>query len=436
MLKDSRESKFVYQPTISNPECQAETLESLKGSPTKILDKILILFNLHGIVFANQTTLGKNASVGRRQANRLIKKLADAGIIFKKYRANLTSVYYPAPFLLDPKIRQRFSKKFEAFRWLPLILLFSGLFVENVSRTISAVLFIKTDTDKLSNVYRYTDSKRMKKGALGMYTNEAQKKLILELKDKLNLSVLGQIKLLPYPTECLEYVSEQYSRVSNPKDPVKIFTYLCNEWCKANDVRPDWATCYQLYKDLNIDPQGSFYATSKPVSKPKQAYQKREIQRPSAQAKPWSGHDAVKDSVFIAAHKSGDMLTAQGLDGSVEYDRARKESKAPDYANNPVAFRAAVNFARLAPDNIKAEWSQQFDKTPYKFDAPVVHVIKEWRIAQEKPADMIVPEVVKAKTNPFMHVENARMDQQRLDEPPMIDYGSMEEIFEADEVVI
>lgn len=429
MLNDSRESKFAYQPTNNTPTCQAETLESLKISSTRILDKILILFNLHGIVFANQTTLGKNASVGRRQANRLVKQLADAGIIYKKYRANLTSVYYPAPFLLDPKIRQRFSKKFEAFRWLPLILLFSGLFVENVSRTISAVLFIKTDTDKLSNVYLYTDSKRMKKGALGMYTNEAQKKLIIDLKDKLNLSMLGQIKLLPYPAECLEYVSEQYSRVNNPKDPVKIFTYLCNEWCKANDVRPDWATCYQLYKDLNIDPQGSFYATSKSVSRPKQAYQKREIQRPSAQAKPWSGHDAVKDSVFIAAHKSGDMLTAQGLDGSVEYDRARKESKAPDYANNQVAFGAAVNFARLAPDNIKAEWSEQFDKTPYKFDAPVVHVIKEWRIAQEKPADMIVPEVVKA--NPFMN-----QDQQRLDEPPMVDYGNMEEIFEADEVVI
>ena len=215
-MKDFRKTKFSSNITSQAPECQGVSLSSLTPSQTRILDKILILGNKHKYVFPNQTTLGKSAGVGLRQAHRIVKQLCEWGLLEKLTRPNLTCVYRVPAFLLDPKIRQQYRDKFEAFRWLPLVLLFCPLFNLGVVRTIwdNRFIYKPNPIPMVFNINKLIDSKRR----VGVYSNEARTKIILELTRELNLNKLGQIKLSPYPFECLQYSQEKFREVNNPRD--------------------------------------------------------------------------------------------------------------------------------------------------------------------------------------------------------------------------
>jgi len=279
-LKDFRNFKFSSNITSSPIECQGVSLSSLTRSQTRILDKILILGNKHTYVFPNQTTLGKSAGVGLRQSHRIVKWLCENGLLEKLTRPNLTCVYRAPKFLLDPKIRQQYSDKFEAFRWLPFILLFCPLFNLNVVGTILDNRFIYKPLSNpiVNNINKLTDSKRR----VGVYSNEARTKIILELTRDLNLNKLGQIKLSPYPFECLQYCQEKFRSIKNPRDAFAFFLTLCKNWCDLNDVRPDWKAMYDLAMKFKLDLAGNVYGNGE-VFKQNSYYGAGEYQQGSHQ---------------------------------------------------------------------------------------------------------------------------------------------------------
>lgn len=393
-MKDFRNFKFSSNITSNAPECQGVSLSSLTSSQTRVFDKILILGNKHEYVFPNQTTLGKAANIGRRQTNRIIKQLCEWGLLEKLTRPNLTCVYRVPKFLLDPKIRQRYSQQFEAFRWLPLMLLFCPLFNLGVTRTISVNKLFKTDliTDT-SNINKLTDSKRR----VGVYGSEARSKLILEIGRDLRLSRLGQVKLAPYPFECLQYTQEQFRRVKNPRDSFKVFVSLCNEWCRINDVRPDWKVCYDLYENLKLDPSASFYDESLPV-KQQQHYQnspsgftkgfpKQERSSRSTPQRPIKEYQREAIKPFnMREYLAKQKVKAQKIRDEGNEEWAQK-LECEITKEVPVQYHAALMVARSAPDFVKEDWTLILKTDPDIISEPVRQAIREYQEKKEVPLE-------------------------------------------------
>ena len=204
---------------------------------------LLILANRCGVLFPNQTTLGKNASIKRRRTNTLVRGLCEKGILKKVYRPNLTCIYYVADWLLHQDIRSKFKHLFKAFQFLCISLLFSSTVLkENCSRINDIRNYLNVylkehchltlrETLKCKVTY---DCKRDVRKPLQNYSSPERTKLILELTKTFNLNRLGQIKLSPFPIEALQYAKDKFDLIQNPhviRDGFGFFSSVCLEWC-------------------------------------------------------------------------------------------------------------------------------------------------------------------------------------------------------------
>lgn len=414
-------SNYVGRIAYACGLCQEEAakkIDTLTPTQILILDYLLTLSNGCPNLFPNQTTLGKKAGVTRRQSNRVIKQLYEMGFIFKITRPNLACVYFVADIFLLPTFRQRFSKKFTAFKWLSLVMLFSAVFQANVSGNTSAVLFLNSESEKTMDISSVSICKRDKRSLVKMYSSSERSKLILEISKEFNLNRLGQIKLSPYPLQALQYAHEKFKDLKDPKRLRSVFHFfvsVCNDWCESNNVPVDWKTSFDLMEQHSLARDGNVYADQTqdfkkqevPTQKPTGNYQssplpKREYPKQSFSAKPtYSNQSGRAFDRYAEQQRTDEAIneSKERLERKIQaaYNAGDTEEVAhlrrydPDHIDwkKPQVYGAAKSFAGTYPEHIKKELIQHRDSNPnhavHKYP-PVLAMLKEYEESQKPSA--------------------------------------------------
>lgn len=392
MLNDFRNFKFSSNYNNNSSTCQAEKLDTLTPSQTKIMNKILLLGNRCTYVYPNQTTLGREAGVTRRQTNRIIKQLCEWGLLEKLTRPNLTCVYRVPQFFLDPINRQRYKDKFSAFRWLSLVLLFCPLLSLGVSRTIIVNRFIYKPFPPFGRE-GLTDSSRR----VGVYSSEARSKVILELTRDLNLNKRGQIKLSPYPFECLTYAQGRFKEVKNPRDSFAFFLSLCNKWCDMNDIRPDWKAKFELLRQSKMEDEGNVYGER--TSFKQQEYYKSDSHREGFQKGERSNRSTPAKPVkewereYVKPFDMRELLANQKAQAQKIREEGNEEwaqkLECEITKERPEQYRMALHVARSAPAFMKEDWIKMLVTDPDIISEPVRQAIREYtqgNASKEEPS--------------------------------------------------
>lgn len=94
----------------------------------------------------------------------------------------------------------------------------------------------------------------------------------------LNLSKWGQIKLMAYPDEAIQYAYKALQS-ANPRDPFKWFVSVCLTYCKDNKMAPDWNVMLNLSREHSIPDNAPM--TLGPLLREQQKPQKQESTRNS-----------------------------------------------------------------------------------------------------------------------------------------------------------
>jgi hypothetical protein len=165
----------------------------------------------------------------------------------------------------------------------------------------------------------------MKYPFLGLYGQRAG--------DYLGLTLAGAVKIAPYTEECLEKALDAYALAAQKaaiRDPLRFYIFLCNDFCKKQQLDPDYPAMTRLASANNIDVSDEVYVPQEErvkielripkvsKNKPGEGNPYRPITHPwkkSAHEFPFSAKriddpilDAIKIVGYIGAGIQGPML--------------------------------------------------------------------------------------------------------------------------------
>jgi len=325
----------------------------------------------------------------------------------KQYRHNMTSFYAVHPFFMIPQVRVRLSSLFECLKWLPLILLYSISHIaltEAFQRDATHIvpvnkIYLTRFGYKYTHVYKLTDSRYdpfplKPKKVFNVYGSEKRSELILHITQEMGLTKVGQCKLIPFPYEAISYAYEKlFLSPSAIHDVWPWFISLCKEYCRVNDIKPDWRSeddaIFQYKLDNKgkpirraFDPAKARKEISHATGEYEQSFNlpvfqkiprkdpKKESLRPTAKA--WS-----YDQAQIEARESKKKLKADPVFDAIT----------PDY-NNPRVYQstydAAVMMMRCLSEHELENLILHLERCPEDFSPPQAQALKD-RLKQLPP---------------------------------------------------
>lgn len=246
---------------ISSPE---KVIQSLPKWLRKTLDYLCMLSNTFRTVFPSYKTLGGYAGVCETTIKSGVKRLVELGLIAKNYLHRRSCRFVVSSWFRKVHNRMRLSNWIVAFKWLPLDLLVPYRNCPNLNRRngclceycLPYIIDIKNYKSQLSNLVSLTTSRRILSYdivslSLGGEKRLPQKRSVMNFNPisipirsikSLRLTKWGQIRLMAFPEKAVEYAEDKmkYAQVSSLKDPFKFFTSLCVDWCKREEIKPNW----------------------------------------------------------------------------------------------------------------------------------------------------------------------------------------------------
>lgn len=236
-------------------------------------------FVKYTVVNAAQQTFAEDMGVTRETINRWLKELEAAGAItitrnpVNNYE---TCRYEPTPLL---------KKSWYLLRHFYVMLKYAALPISNLLSPAEPVVtqyksFTEKETNECSLVGyvfnspslsyyrepRATQTGTIKKLQLGgVMEHEWLSPELKGITDLLNLNKWGQIKLSAFPKQALQHAAVVYrSSKAVKKDQFHWFREVCNEWCRNNNVSPDYGLLYRLEAKYNMPENPAYVLEKKP----------------------------------------------------------------------------------------------------------------------------------------------------------------------------
>jgi hypothetical protein len=213
-----------------------------------IIDTLLYWQIRHGKVYATQTRIGEIVGIGREHCNRLIKELAEDGLITKIYRHMTSCLYKVSSFFLQQDVLSKMGKFLPTLKALSLVIV-----------TLLNVGYTEYTRISLShcNIARTTDTKWGKTKIISLrdfleskkYNPHGYDPIFKAIKDvKLPLTKWGKISLTVFPEEAILYVTNQIMYFKDIDDPYSCFYQKCVDYCEGQGIELNWS----LFKQLSI----------------------------------------------------------------------------------------------------------------------------------------------------------------------------------------
>lgn len=383
---------------LSNGSCQPEFcpeeklstfVESLNQKEQLSFNVLLRLGNQYPIIKPKQGTIAQFAGYARETVNRKIQEWVELGVLRKKYIYKQACEYTLNPLFFEYSFREKYSHMFSAFKTFALIYLFSfgkAHVFDNVT-LISPVIKILYPRYGIptSSVYKLTDSKRESRSVRNMYASEARKKVLLEITNRVGLTRRGQAALAPYPAECLEYVLDKlkFANVQNIRNIWFWFISLCNEWCKSNEIRPDFKAENDIIAQFSLKQDGPKidpnFKVQVPVRQSAERYQQKDTSSRSVPLRPvkeWEKENVKEFSMYELLErqrKKAQKLREEG------YQKEARALEAPITKEYPVQYATALSIARIAPKSVKEDWIRMLETDPDIISEPVREALREYQ---------------------------------------------------------
>ena len=266
-------------------------LKLLTPSHLRVMDAFVYYDNKHGNIFPGQQEIANIAGISYNHCNKKIKELITWGFIEKETRGYRKSLqYYLNPMFKDKSIRARLSKYIPSLRWVPLITLMAvSLLLSNNKvqleynepireRNIFIYPYptvIDSYTVKASQTYGLGLNKNLQKEKKnGFNMNAFEKKNILEqiankkyenvvpsyIKElkNLNLTKWGQIRLSVFPEQAIKFANDCL-KTTAVQCKFSFMIKLCMDYCRKNDIRPDWKWQNKLFEVLHKPDNASMF---------------------------------------------------------------------------------------------------------------------------------------------------------------------------------
>ena len=248
-----------------NPE---KFFQNLPRHYRKAFDYLCMLSNNFFTIFPSYKQIAYMAGIGVTETKQVMKDLVLWGVIAKNYLHRRSCRYVISSWFKNPHIRMRLSNWITAFKWLPrtMLILFRGC--DNPARRktcqceycLPYIIDIKFKQQQSSRSVIERLTLERKKGAPLMFNPISEP--IRNIKS-LKLTKWGQIKLMAFPNKAIEYADDKmkYSNLASLRDPFRFFTSLCVDYCKREEIEPNWEIVYQL-ETAYKPPEGAKYLFS------------------------------------------------------------------------------------------------------------------------------------------------------------------------------
>ena len=280
----------------TNPYPPKEVEENLEGClrneltriETGVLNDILLSGIRHKtrIIYPSQIAIAERIGCSRRSVNRSIVKLEKIGFISKLQRWNTSCVYKISALFFNPHVQSKVSHILTCFRKLSLSLLFSSIIsashnvsLLNIQGLYGNIKLLNRTGQRAEVFVPYEDP--MIKFAQRIYGDDPVSPMIRQLNThhSMNLSQYAMFKLSAFPDEAIEWASSKLQYTNTIRDPYNWMFKMCHDYCKDNDILPDWYYAANLIVAHDMPKDSAIYG-EKVIAKPKLFKQKRYVPKP------------------------------------------------------------------------------------------------------------------------------------------------------------
>lgn len=198
-----------------------------------------------------------------------IKKLSQLGIVHKKKRYNTTSVYTLSGVFEQyaPLLREKFTSLKWASNWKKVKQLvtqrkevlaarFNKFYVSRYYYVIKknlVSLFTRERYEEYPDIRSHKNFKIKFRRRRDMEQVQITPTL-QKVTQRLSLSKAGQLKLIQFPDQALEYALQKYT----PTTSFNSFFMKAMDYCKDNNLEPDWAYHYEMMEKYKIPKDAQF----------------------------------------------------------------------------------------------------------------------------------------------------------------------------------
>lgn len=218
--------------------------KNLTRTQRNLIEQLIRLSYKYKNVYLRQDTLASLLKISRQHCNRLLGWMRDCGLLVSEYRHKLSCHYKLSSFFFNAAMQSRIKHLFRPLRALALGLLttFSSDVTQRFKKLIKNLInpIVQRQTSESSMQFNQT-----------YHGDKPVSVAIRELK-VLNLTRAGQIKLSAFPDEAIVEAESAMKYAKNVKEPYNWFYKLCFDYCRRNDIDPDWAFMHQLIEKYKI----------------------------------------------------------------------------------------------------------------------------------------------------------------------------------------
>lgn len=284
----------------NNPLCKI-----LSGNCKISIDILYTLFNLYNScgnnIFVSQETIAKKSGCSLRSANGKLGELHASSIIVK-IRSEINNYDTCRYQLTDLAFKEK-SRILYWHRYFKGLAFAAGILVSSPQvEPRDCVLYSYKDNSytktadcssenlflKLYSIYCETKKRReyipphhypTENREIESLTTKKESSMeqpkwvtptLNSVTKTLNLSKWGQIRLSAYPDQALFHALNALKASKSPKnDLFKWFGFVCNEWCKKNNVSPNWSVMHKLATENEIPDNPTLILAAKALDIPK-----------------------------------------------------------------------------------------------------------------------------------------------------------------------
>lgn len=255
---------------------QSQELFSISNTfQIEILDYLIRSTNRYRKVFPSQYCIAQVVGCSQRTVNSHLRYFAEKGWLDKKKRYNTTSLYRLSRVFIDYAHTLRY--KFKSLKHVyNLTLLLSFL---PTKKNFTESYFQPTFVSRKNIDINYPIVSTLTRERSVVKKNKFRRRIDMKVPQissilatitkRLNLTKWGQIRLIPFPDEALNYAYNEYQHSSNIKQSFNWFFAKANHYCITHDIEPHWKIYYEMAEEFNMPTDPKYIAdNNNPVSKP------------------------------------------------------------------------------------------------------------------------------------------------------------------------
>jgi hypothetical protein len=216
-------------------------------------------------VYGSFERMGEQLGRSDKTFKRAADKFCKAGLVSRKTGGyNVANVYKFHPLFANHSFRSRLVHYLPALKYIPAFMLLNINLLSSVQDVNVPAIRERSELRSNSNresISKTTDAHTRTKGSgpasfFQKDVESQQAKAKKRMQDSetavnairtLKLTVWGKIVLCAYPAAAIRYADDQlFDRKQEPKNPLGLFKDLCQKYCEANKIIPDWERVNQL----------------------------------------------------------------------------------------------------------------------------------------------------------------------------------------------